>query len=66
MTGPRILPLLLQAKITRFPKMFHLATLNHLDDWTPDAKAEVAKSVLVSGDELLLAPQVFQVGVKEV
>ena len=50
----------MQSKITKFPKMFHLATVNHMEDWSSDAKTEVAKSVLVSGDHLLLPPLVFQ------
>lgn len=50
----------MQSKITKFPKMFHLASVNHMDDWSADAKTEVAKSILVSSEELLLPSLVFQ------
>ena len=51
-----------QARVTRFPKMFHLAAINYMDDWDRDARVEVAKAVLVSAEDLKLPSLVFQVG----
>ncbi len=46
-----------QRLIVTFPKMFHLATIDVVDDWDADAKYQVACREFVSPETLLLSPQ---------
>lgn len=49
----------LQRLIIAFPKLFHLATLNMVDDWDDDACTQVSTRVLDSADALNLDLDVF-------